>query len=308
MSPPVATVAAMIGCGHCGGEHATVTEVRACSGGTAAVGSPTPRQAPQPAEEAPYSEPPSLFHDDAPPHTDDDAAAPARPKRQRQTAVVPNATDVALAPQWDRLAGPQALGRNIVVGPGQEVPAPWADAVRVLVDDNPEALTTLTQARAARERLVIEVAGELPLPDPVLEIDYWHLSPETDLDGDVLRHLVLDHAVDARNPERPTIRAVSLAVSAGAEVATEGTGDVITPAGPAWCDGGPLAWPDLDAPLIPMVHLAAGSLTTLGTTQPSADLAPDQLAAVAHSGGGARIIAPAGSGKPRVLPARAVIL
>ncbi len=36
-----------------------------------------------------------------------------------------------------------------------------------------------------------------------------------------------------------------------------------------------------------------------------ADLAPDQLAAVAHAGGAARIIAPAGSGKTRVLTERA---
>ncbi len=36
-----------------------------------------------------------------------------------------------------------------------------------------------------------------------------------------------------------------------------------------------------------------------------ADLAPDQLAAVTHAGGAARIIAPAGSGKTRVLTERA---
>ncbi len=37
---------------------------------------------------------------------------------------------------------------------------------------------------------------------------------------------------------------------------------------------------------------------------PGAVLAPDQLAAVAHAGGPARIIAPAGSGKTRVLTER----
>src|SRR5690606_9042061 len=41
-----------------------------------------------------------------------------------------------------------------------------------------------------------------------------------------------------------------------------------------------------------------------GPAQPAADLAPDQLAAVAHLRGPARIIAPAGSGKTRVLTER----
>ncbi|MCP4221821.1 MAG: UvrD-helicase domain-containing protein, partial [Actinomycetia bacterium] len=38
--------------------------------------------------------------------------------------------------------------------------------------------------------------------------------------------------------------------------------------------------------------------------QPTAELAPDQLSAVGHRGGPARIIAPAGSGKTRVLTER----
>jgi hypothetical protein len=42
----------------------------------------------------------------------------------------------------------------------------------------------------------------------------------------------------------------------------------------------------------------------LGTDAPTDELAPDQLAAVTHRSGPARIIAPAGSGKTRVLTAR----
>ncbi len=45
-----------------------------------------------------------------------------------------------------------------------------------------------------------------------------------------------------------------------------------------------------------------------GSNQTTAELAPDQLAAVLHPGGGARIIAPAGSGKTRVLTERARLL
>ena len=48
----------------------------------------------------------------------------------------------------------------------------------------------------------------------------------------------------------------------------------------------------------------AGSLSTLGHRHAEADLAPDQLAAVSHRAGGARVIAPAGSGKTRVLTER----
>ncbi len=48
----------------------------------------------------------------------------------------------------------------------------------------------------------------------------------------------------------------------------------------------------------------AGRLIPTGQLAPFAELAPDQLAAVAHAGGGARVIAPAGSGKTRVLTER----
>ncbi|HVW32815.1 MAG TPA: ATP-dependent helicase, partial [Acidimicrobiia bacterium] len=56
-----------------------------------------------------------------------------------------------------------------------------------------------------------------------------------------------------------------------------------------------------------MVHrdsIDAGLLTVARDAAPAAELAPDQLAAVAHPGGPARIIAPAGSGKTRVLTER----
>ena len=49
----------------------------------------------------------------------------------------------------------------------------------------------------------------------------------------------------------------------------------------------------------------AGSLVPFGANVTDAALAPDQLEAVVHPGGAARIIAPAGSGKTRVLTERA---
>ena len=59
---------------------------------------------------------------------------------------------------------------------------------------------------------------------------------------------------------------------------------------------------------VPVLHRVAvehGSLRTARHNDTAADLAPDQLAAVTHDGGAARIIAPAGSGKTRVLTERA---
>ncbi|MDW3217002.1 MAG: ATP-dependent DNA helicase UvrD2 [Acidimicrobiales bacterium] len=266
----------MISCGHCGDRHPTVAEVRSCSGAPAGAAT---------------AEEPTMFDE-------------PRAARRAPDAVAP----VELTAAWDHLAGPAALGRNVVVLPGQTAPAPWADAPRITVDDGPDAIAKLRAARADRERVVIELATDLPEPDPVLAVDYWHLSPETDLEGDILRLLVLDHSVDARRPDAPTIAAVSAAVAAGATPRTAGPGDVDTPDGPAWVDGGPLDWfddIDLGAPVVPAAHLGIGSLAPLRHTPPDADLAPDQLAAVAHGGGGARIIAPAGSGKTRVLTERA---
>ena len=268
----------MISCGHCGGKHASVAEVRSCA-------TDNPDSTPAVELQAP---PPS-----------------AAPRARRPAEPATTVESVILAPDWDRLAGPDELGRNVMIEPGGEVPAPWQDAQRVVVDGGPDAIADLRAARRQRRRVAIELAVELPDPDPVLAVDYWHLSPETELEGEVERHLVLDHAVDARQPDAPTIDAVSRAIAAGATLRTEGPGDVDTPHGPAWCDGGPLDWFDLDIGVIPAVHLANGSLTTTGVGPPQADLAPDQLEAVAHGGGGARIIAPAGSGKTRVLTERA---
>jgi ATP-dependent DNA helicase UvrD/PcrA len=271
----------MISCGHCGGRHSTVAEVRGCVGNAPTPSSPSP----------------------GPTTTASTSTAPTT-TRPRASRIEP----VVLAPDWAHLAGPSALARNVIVSPGRTPPPPWAEATRIVVDGSPDALIKLRQARHQRTRLVIELAVEPPPPEPVLSVDYWHLAPDIELEGEALRHLVFGHAVDGRDPSAPTIDAVSLAVAAGASARAGGPGDVDTPSGPAWVDGGPLDWfntDELGAPVIPAVHLTIGSLAPTGPAPPKADLAPDQLAAVAHGGGGARIIAPAGSGKTRVLTERA---
>ena len=215
---------------------------------------------------------------------------------------------VPLTPDWQRLAGPCALGRNLVVNPGQTVPEPWAECERIVINGHPGETCRLRSLRKSRTRAVIELRTDPNFEPAVLNVPYWQLSPNINLEGESLQHLLFGHSVDARSPDAPTILAVSQAVAAGAVPLAYGHGDVDTAQGGAWCDGGPLEWFDdaeLGAPVIPAVHLAIGSLATIGSAAPNADLAADQLRAVAHSGGGARIIAPAGSGKTRVLTERA---
>lgn len=78
------------------------------------------------------------------------------------------------------------------------------------------------------------------------------------------------------------------------------------------CDGGPLdiALSDrIGMPVLHRISLEHGMLQPLGANDPvGVRLAPDQLEAVAEPGATARVIAPAGSGKTRVLTERARLL
>ena len=196
-------------------------------------------------------------------------------------------------------------------------------------------LDRLQRAWTGRERLVIELAADLPADPPVTR-PLWELGPDFELTGERLRHLVLANSVDARPGAAHRWPLARAAIDAGARPAADGPADVTLPGGTeAFCDGGPLepiAAEELvasdparseppqqpaDEPIsaqepgvsglavLPAAALERGSLTPLGTAPPNAELAGDQLAAVAHGRGGARIIAPAGSGKTRVLTERA---
>ena len=96
----------------------------------------------------------------------------------------------------------------------------------------------------------------------------------------------------------------------GALDITDGTrGDVLLPDGTAaWIDGGPRRPFERAGLGAGVVH---AETVELGRLVPAPEpvsvqsvLAPDQLAAVAHGAGPARIVAPAGSGKTRVLTER----
>ena len=193
-------------------------------------------------------------------------------------------------------------------------PEPWAAAPVIAVGDE-----VLARPRPVVERLHVAWAGREPVVvelhvDPVEfrrpevhRVDPWELTPDFELWHDRLHFLVWNNNYDARTGEVIWWWARK-AERLGATPGT--TTDVVLPDGTgAWIDGGP---PDdvdpasLDgAAMIRSESIDAGRIAVVpGWTPPTAELAADQLAAVSHRGGPARIIAPAGSGKTRVLTER----
>lgn len=209
--------------------------------------------------------------------------------------------------------GPAALGRSVIVLPGGPVPGPWATAPRILVDEatlrSPgPALDLLHEAWAARRPVVIELACDqqaLRVPERV-DGPVHALDPSFELPLERLHFLVWANSYDARTTE-PVWWHGRKAAARIAGVREGGPADVVGPDGrPCFVDGGPPDPPELPTG-IPVAHrwgVEEGSIAPAGHRPPSADLAPDQMAAVTHGAGGARVIAPAGSGKTRVLTER----
>lgn len=226
------------------------------------------------------------------------------------------------------LAPPIELGRNLVVTPGADVPPAWERASRHRVDaatlSDPATLLARLHAGAHdRASLVIELdpAAALALEHPARGSDTesrppHEIGPRFEFVDEAVRHLVWSNAVDLRDPDRPRWSAVDAAVAAGCRVpsgAVDGDVDadvVLTDGTAVWIDGGPVRITaavagtsvvhtsvfDHPDPRVPSTDLDA---------HVDAVLAPDQFAAVTHPGGSARIVAPAGSGKTRVLTERA---
>jgi DNA helicase-2/ATP-dependent DNA helicase PcrA len=191
-----------------------------------------------------------------------------------------------------------------------------------VLDDEAVATHTverLHRAWAAREPVVVELAVDPSLFRDPQEItaEPWELAPELELWLDRLHHLVWANTYDARTGE-PIWWWARKATRLGATEATDGAdGDVVLGDGtPAWIDGGPRSPRSQEqlghgAVVVHAEAVEAGSLAADAPAEraglPEAlqqDLAADQLAAVAHQSGPARVVAPAGSGKTRVLTAR----
>lgn len=270
---------------YCGGSHADGAEARAC---WQRNGEPTPDR-------------------------DQVEAEPDAPASTGPVDLGP----VDLGPV-DGLAGPDVLGRGLVVRRGGVVGARWTSAPRVVVDAaalaRPDVL--IQQLREVDGRRVVEIDVDDAVVDALGTISerrpVHELGAEHVVHGDELAHLIFDHAIDARDPDRPRWPLLERALALGARrPRADELGDVIATDGvPRWLDGGALRHRDpIDT--VGVVARAAvqhGSLTPFGANELAPDavsLAPDQRAAVLHDGGAARVIAPAGSGKTRVLTARA---
>ena len=199
--------------------------------------------------------------------------------------------------------------------PGAAVPEPFTDVPRVAIDEFVLATPPVTAAMAAvlheawceRRRVVVELGVPLEAlraPEPERRPPY-ELDPGFTFERERLQFLVWANTYDARKAGDPVwwhgVRASRIGAVLG------GPADVVLADGtPAWCDGGPRR-PILTGGPAVVIHrdsIDAGRLTPARYAEPAAELAPDQLAAVAHPGGPARIIAPAGSGKTRVLTER----
>jgi len=196
-------------------------------------------------------------------------------------------------------AASSVLGRSVLVRPGQKPPQAWSQCERWDGD-----VDGLEVAWRQRRPLVIELDGDPPEPGVVSD-PVWSLTPAFSLPGEKARFFAFANAIDARETKLHWAWrdiAVGLGASPGARA------DVVLPGGEdAYCDGGPLCWQaGVDgAAVISRVGLQAGSLVPFGSNDTDAELSEDQKAAVTAPFGSARIIAPAGSGKTRVLTERA---
>jgi DNA helicase-2/ATP-dependent DNA helicase PcrA len=321
-----------ISCAYCGGEHDRPTEVRDCwvvNGEREVAVDVDPAGSDAIDFGVPTSTPVTAPKDSVPPFSSPTrtgsttgstrpAAAPTLTPRRAPAPVSDISRGAAPAGP-----GPDCLGRWALVDADAAPPPPWSGVDRVRVDaasvrDPGQLVVALRAAAASAARIVVEVdasfdefdqrLGVARTPQLMTQAEPYDVGPRFEFVGDELHHLLWSNTIDFRG-DIATWDALDRAVALGLTPTNAGeAGDVVLPDGePVWLDGGPVRH------LEPTDGVSVMHVVTLEHRQPgvpltnssTADLAPDQLAAVTHRGGAARIIAPAGSGKTRVLTERA---
>ena len=207
------------------------------------------------------------------------------------------------------IRGPLELGRGVLVTAEGVVPAEWHGCPEIVVE-GVGVVDALHRAWLDRRAVVVRLRvdpTDFRAPGSS-DAEPWTLGPAFEFPGDRLHFLLWANNADGRSlGEGPIWWWARKAVRLGAvPVDAEGAGDVRLDSGEAvWIDGGPRQPLDL-----PTVHAESVDLRRLtvaahpSPATPEIPLAPDQLGAVNHLTGPARIIAPAGSGKTRVLAER----
>lgn len=167
----------------------------------------------------------------------------------------------------------------------------------------------LRDAALARSGMVFELSPDV---DPSVQEPFRSdlalhaVGPRVRFNRELLQHLVYANSIDFRGGA--AWPAMDRAVALGARSVSDGKGDLELHDGTrVWIDGGPVRFTAAvgGVAVLHRVAIEHGSLRPPISNNSAADLAADQLAAVTHDGGAARIIAPAGSGKTRVLTERA---
>ena len=287
----------MISCVYCSGAHERPADVRRCW-----------------ADHAGGDQPDGPFDSTS---DDDDPSRSNASSTDQRSPVAPLSRPVD---RPDRVVvalrrGPHALGRNVIVAEGQPAPDEWIGTQRVVIDratiaDPSSAVATLRESAHATESVVIEMVEAFEAAPESVESRHPHeVGVGHSFPLDDLHHLVWANSIDARQPDAPRWEAIDRAVAHGADLRQPGeVGDIVDPDGNVmWIDAGPLRHSDPfdGVAVVHAIQLEHGRFRSPRPNLSDAALAPDQLAAVVHPGGAARIIAPAGSGKTRVLTERA---
>ena len=266
-----------ISCVYCGSQHDEASQVRACwqrSQGSV--------------------DPDSDTRTSTTTRTDTRTDAGAR-------SITTSRTTIAAMPQ---------LGRNAVVRDGQPNPPGWDDDPRFVVQlDDAELIHQLRQRADQRSPVVFQLSDAVAerLTTAACSDDPPHvLGPRYTFVDQELCQLVFANSVDWRDGISWAL--LDLATRGSAAAVTEGAGDIALADGQRlWLDGGPFRFTEAihGVAVVHRITVEHGSLLAPTDNVSTALLADDQLAAVTHIGGSARVIAPAGSGKTRVLTERA---